>query len=82
MQGIVRGINPTTGMAALQTEDGEFTVFECLGGSVDREDLIVGNLNSLGSNEWVNETRRQRLSVYVQDIHASVEVARQMMSRT
>ncbi|HEX8321496.1 hypothetical protein [Longimicrobium sp.] len=76
MRGIVRIINDNSGLAAVELDVDDWTIFEPLGASdADLDDVVTGNLTSLGSNTWINETRHQRFSVYVQDIHASAEVA-------
>jgi hypothetical protein len=76
MRGTVRIINDNSGLAAVELDVDDWTIFESLGAAdADLDDVVTGNLTTLGSNTWMNETRHQRFSVYVQDIHASMEVA-------
>ena len=76
MRGIVRMINDNSGLAAVELDVEDWTIFESLGAAdADLDDIVEGNLTALGSNTWMNETRHQPFSVFVQDIHASAEAA-------
>jgi len=76
MKGKVALLNPTRGMASLITETGEHTSFEVLGPfNLNLNDIINGDLESLGSETWYNVTKMEQLDVFVEDIHCSSDRA-------
>ena len=65
---------------AIETDHG-ITVFELLGGyDVDKGDVFSGNLESLGGETFFNESKQEKMDVFVQGIYCSMENARQMLS--
>ena len=80
MKGQVELINPKRGLAALLTENGDYTSFELLGYDVEIGDVISGDLESLGSETWSNESKRERIEVIVEDIYGSKATALRIIS--
>ena len=81
MKGTIVMINQNTGMVATENGDGEYTVFELLdGSSVEIEDEISGDLEALGGETFRNKTQTEDMDVYVQAIHATQEIAKQLVS--
>lgn len=81
MKVTVELISRINGFIAARTEHGEFIVLELLGGyDVENGNMISGNLTSLGSETLYNETKREHIKVFVQDIHASIERAKQLLT--
>jgi hypothetical protein len=65
MTGNVIGVNGDR--CAVKVPSG-FTILECLGAhSTERGDVIVGDLESLGSETLINPTRGERISVFIED---------------
>jgi hypothetical protein len=83
MEGTVRFLQRRGGLAAVETERGDYTVVENLS-SLDLEigDVISGELHSLGGKELMHVTRDRLFSVFIQDFHCSRAVAVQTLSRT
>jgi len=79
MQGKVVLINLKREMAALITENNEYTSFEILGSVINIGDIVTGDLESLGGETWFNETQRDEIEVFVEDIHGSKESALRMI---
>lgn len=68
MRGMVRYINPHRGMVAVQTADGDFSVFESLGGDFDIGDEVSWNAyNPLGGDEVTNHTQQTSISVFFEN---------------
>jgi len=69
MTGSIYDINQQTGRVAVLTEDGEFSVFEFLGGnSVEKGDRVRWRgATSLGPTMLTNLTRGERYEVQFED---------------
>jgi hypothetical protein len=80
MKGTVAFINPTRGMAALITENGEYTSFETLGDDVELGDILSGDLESVGGETWYNETKHEEIEVMVEDIYGTKQIALKIIS--
>lgn len=80
MKGKVVLMNPRRGMAALMTEDGDYTSFEILGSDLELGDILSGNLEALGGETWYNETQLEEVDVYVEDIYGSKYTASKIIS--
>ncbi len=80
MKGHVIAVNARKGFVAVSTDDG-ITVFELLGGyEVEIDDVISGNLDSLGGESFKNETKLEDMEVYVQGIHCTGLDAKSLMA--
>lgn len=80
MRGMVALINSDDGVAAVETEHGEFTVL----GIMDDDalavgDIITGDLERLDHQVMNNETRGTPLSVYVEDTELALEEAQRKL---
>ncbi|MDR2549387.1 MAG: hypothetical protein LBD10_04170 [Desulfobulbus sp.] len=56
-----------------------FSVLDVIDGSMDIEDVIIGNLDDHRSQQVTNQTTKQRLSVYIEAIQATAESARSLL---
>ena len=64
MRGTVKYINPHRGMVAVQTEDGEYSVFESLGGDFEINDEVSWDAhNPLGGETITNHTQQMCICV-------------------
>lgn len=80
MQASVKVINESKGMISVQIDGGDFIVLELLGSDdVDPGDALTGNLESLGSEIFVNVTKQVRLDVLVQNIHCTASSAKKLV---
>ena len=80
MNGKIVLINQKNGLAALITENDDYTSFEPLGHIIELGDNITGNLESLGGETWYNETQNEHIEVFVEDIYGSKETALRVIS--
>lgn len=79
MNGTVRAVNSINGFAAIQTDADEYSIVELLGGELEPGDEVRGELEGLGGASLVNVRTGERLSVFIQDCHASPERAVQLL---
>lgn len=79
MRATVQMINARTGMVGAQTNDGDYTVFELLGDEVEIGDVVEGDLHALGGETFLNVTQRQRIDVFVQEVHCTRQNARGLL---
>lgn len=69
MHGVVIHVEHRIGWIAIRDYRGEITIAEILGGyHVEREHVIVGNLHSLGSAVFLNQTTNKKMHVMVEYI--------------
>ena len=81
MKGKVALINSKRGMAALITENDEYTAFEVLGPlNIEVGDTINGDLESLGGETWYNVTKMEEIEVFVEDIYGKRDIALRIIS--
>ena len=80
MRAKVIAVNYHKGFVAVET-DGGITVFELLGGyNIQIGDIISGNLESEGSEIFMNETQKEKMDVFVQGIYCTPQNASQLMA--
>ena len=80
MRGVVVHHEHRIGYIVIRDQIGEFTVAELLGGyDVERGHVITGNLHSLGSETFYNETESEELDVIVQNNGMSEQQSIQML---
>jgi hypothetical protein len=80
MQGTVQSIG-RTGLVAVFTERGEYTVFDPQGyESLEVGDQVSGNLDNLGTETLVNNSKGNRFKAFVDCIHADQATARKLLS--
>lgn len=81
MKGEVAFLNTKRGMAALITENDEYTSFEVLGPfNIELGDTISGDLESLGGELWQNETKMEEIEVFVEDIYGNRDIVLSIIS--
>jgi hypothetical protein len=80
MRGEIVLINQVRAMAAAKTEEGEFVIFELLGGhNLEIGDIISHpDFSSMGGEEYINKTQNERMDVYVQNLCGSLQQAKQL----
>ncbi|MBO8169332.1 MAG: hypothetical protein H0Z35_09145 [Thermoanaerobacteraceae bacterium] len=80
MKGTVAIINHKIGWIAVLTENNNFTIAEVLEYSLpELGDIISGNLESLGSETFYNNTKEEEFDVFVQDIYADFTQAKKQL---
>jgi hypothetical protein len=68
MKGTVIDINHGRGMVAVETEEGEFSIFELLGDDVEVGDVVQWESDyPLGGETIRNSTQGERIEVYFQN---------------
>lgn len=73
-------VNKKKGFIAVKIKDGEISVIELLGGhEVGMDDIISGNLEFIGSGKLVNESRNEKMSVFIQDVSCTKSDAKNLM---
>jgi hypothetical protein len=82
MKGAIAMLNLKRGMAAVLTEDGDYTPFEIIDShEPELEDTIRGDFNSLGSETFMNVTQGESFDVFVEEINSSKQIAKQIVFR-
>ena len=82
MRGKVASINKRRGMILVDDGDSEYTWMELLGEyDVDIGDIIEGALHSLGGETVRNVSKREQMSVYIQDIHMTKAYGLKMIAK-
>ncbi len=78
--GKVLAINPRNNFVAVRAPNG-VTVFELLDNNpVAKGDLIRGDFESLTGELFFNVTRKDKMSVIVQDVNCTPDDARRLLS--
>lgn len=81
MQGTIKFINHKRGLVAVQTENGDFTVFELLGGyTVELGDVISGDLETHAGETLKNLTQDEEMDVFIEDYFCSPAYAVEFIS--
>ncbi|MEK0315056.1 hypothetical protein [Cohnella sp. 56] len=80
MKGIVYLEYRRLGFFAVQTEDDDFTVIEALGEPPSLGDILIGELHSLGGERLFNETTKEEIDVFIQDIHVDLTEAKRHLA--
>jgi hypothetical protein len=81
MKGTVYEINVTRGMVAVLTEDGDFSVFELLGGDpVEKGDVVHwANDTALGGEILTNDSQMETYEVFFQNHHVPKHQLKQQL---
>lgn len=81
MRGTIYAINQQRGMVAVQTENGDFSIFELLGAdNVDVGDQVYWkNDTSLGSTILTNMTQSEKFEVFFQNHWVPKQQLRQQL---
>lgn len=81
MIGKVCAINQQKGLIAVETNSNEFSILELIGGyDVEIDDIISGDLESLGSETVINKTQTEEMDVFIQDCHCNVHRVHQLIN--
>lgn len=80
MKGTVSLISYNRDMVAVTTENGDYTIFEVLGGhNIELGDAISGNLENLAGEILTNLSKDEEIDVFIEDIHSSREHAIELL---
>jgi hypothetical protein len=81
MKATVVLVNQTRGMVAAKTEDGEYSIFELLGGyDIEVGDVVSSqDFHSMGGETYRNMTKNEDMDVYVQNVVGNIEQARRQV---
>lgn len=83
MRGVVVHHEHRIGYIVIRDPIGEFTVAELLGGyDVERGHVISGDLHSLGSETFINETEEEEIEVFVQSYGMSEQQTIHLIQNT
>jgi hypothetical protein len=81
MKGTIKYINPSRGMVAVLTDEGQYSVFELLSGeTIEPGDVVSwAHATALGG-EWItNHTQGERYEVYFQNHYVNPSQLRQQL---
>lgn len=68
MKGRIVDVNYTRGLAIFEDETGDFGYFEMLGNdALEKDDVIVGDLHSLGEETITKCETDERFDVFIED---------------
>ena len=82
MVGRVVKVNYRRGLVIFEDDIGDYGFFEVLGGDdFEPDDIIVGNLHSLGSETIVKQNTNEKVEVYIEDYGMSYKIAMEMVFR-
>ncbi len=82
MRGIIKLVNNRTGMMAIETENGEYTIIELLEGcELEEGDTIIGDLDTLGGETFQKESTKESFDVFIEDIHATLACAKKFLTQ-
>jgi len=82
MVGRVVKVNYRRGLVIFEDDIGDYGYFEVLGGDdFEPDDIIVGNLHSLGGETIVKQNTNEKVEVYIEDYGMSYKIAMEMVFR-
>lgn len=64
------------GFFAVKTADNDFSIIEVQNVLPSLENVLIGELNSLGEKQLYNETTKEELNVSIKFIHATLAEAK------
>ena len=77
MQGRIVEVNYQRGLAIFEDAIGDYGYFEMLSSdALERDDIIFGNLNSLGRETITKARTGKKIEVFIEDHGMSLEVAK------
>ncbi|HIH8976805.1 TPA: hypothetical protein ACYUTM_001889 [Serratia marcescens] len=83
MRGVVVHHERRIGFIAIRDSRGEFVLAELLGGYVvEKGDVVSGNADHHGSQTLLNETRGERINVFIQGIGMTEKQTIRMIQNT
>lgn len=82
MLGKIILLNLKCGLVLFEDEIGDYGYFEVLGaGEFEPGEIIVGDLHSLGSQIIVNQTKSEKIDVFIEDYGMSFHKAKEIVFR-
>ena len=82
MVGRVVKVNYRRGLVIFEDDIGDYGYFEVLGSDdFEPDDIIVGNLHSLGGETIVKQNSNEKVEVYIEDYGMSYKIAMEMVFR-
>ncbi|MCH5211685.1 MAG: hypothetical protein J1G06_01585 [Oscillospiraceae bacterium] len=76
MRGKIIEVNYTRGLAIFEDESGDYGYFEMLGeDDIEKDDVILGNLHSLGSEIITKVETNEKYDVFIEDWGMSLKIA-------
>lgn len=80
MVGKVVKVNYKRGLVIFEDEIGDYGYFEVLGTEeLEEDDIVLGNLHSLGGETIVKQRTKERINVFVEDFGMSYKIAMEMV---
>lgn len=80
MRGRIVDVNYQRGLAVFEDTIGDCGYFEILGSdNLERDDVIIGNLNSLGREVIIKDSTGERIDVFIEDFGMSLQEALSQM---
>lgn len=80
MIGKVVKVNYKRGLVIFEDEIGDYGYFEVLGTEeLEEDDIVLGNLHSLGGETIVKKRTKERIKVFVEDFGMSYKIAMEMV---
>lgn len=78
--GKVVKVNYKRGLVIFEDEIGDYGYFEILGTEeLEEDDIVLGNLHSLGGETIVKQSTKERINVSVEDFGMSYKIATEMV---
>lgn len=82
MIGKVIKVNYHRGLVIFEDDIGDYGYFEVLGGEdFEPDEVISGNLHSLGGETIIKQSAKEKVNVYIEDYGMSLKVAMEMVFR-
>lgn len=76
MRGKIIDVNYQKGLAVFEDTIGDYGYFDILGSdNLERDDVIIGNLNNLGGEVIIKDSTGERINVFIEDFGMSMQVA-------
>lgn len=80
MIGKVVKVNYKCGLVIFEDEIGDYGYFEVLGTEeLEEDDIVLGNLHSLGGETIVKQSTKEQIKVFVEDFGMSYKIAMEMV---
>ena len=82
MKGIVKSVNHKNGLVAVQLENGEYSIFEPLGGyDIEIGDVISGEIDFDGGINAFNHSKNESLDIMVEYSGLAQNQVREIFAR-
>lgn len=82
MVGKVIKVNYHRGLVIFEDDCGDYGYFEVLGSDdFEPDEIIIGNLHSLGSETIIKQSTKEKVGVYIEDYGMSLKIAMEMVFR-